>query len=67
MFKAKHKKYCHQVVNCLKSVSVGTYNHGIFYKKTQSYSSCIGGCLTILGIITVILYAIIELWLVFEK
>ena len=42
----------------LKKVSVGQYNHGLYFKKNLSYSSITGGIITIILFLITVTYSI---------
>jgi hypothetical protein len=45
----------------LKKVSIGQYRTPLYYKKSDSWSSIIGGVVTLIGIVLIITFAFVTL------
>jgi flagellar biogenesis protein FliO len=43
-----------KVRGCLKSVSIGEVNNGLYFRRTQQYLSAFSGLFTVLGLLLVL-------------
>lgn len=47
-----------KLFNCLKNISFGQYRTPLYFKESDSYSSVIGGILTVIGVFLIMVAAI---------
>ena len=52
---------------CLKKISLGKYEHGLFYKKSNMYTSPIGGFVSIIVLVSFGVYTIFAFLNLFER
>jgi hypothetical protein len=48
-------------ISCLKKVSIGQYRTPLYYKKSDSWSSIIGGVVTITVVLSIAIFALVTL------